>query len=115
MKKKSLIVEFSARGRNITAIGYFPVVRKFTVKKGGTIAPPKDSLLKNSRLRNLREKLVSDGVIKDNRLALDYEFASPSDAIAIIRGTAASNLRQWVSVADHVPMDLFDRTVLKVL
>lgn len=48
-----------------------------------------------------------------NALVRDYEFAFPSDAIAIIRGTSASNLRQWVSVVERVPMDLFDRTVLK--
>lgn len=43
----------------------------------------------------LRDRLVQDGVIKDDVFVRSYEFSSPSAAAAVVQGNAPCGYRDW--------------------
>lgn len=45
--------------------------------------------------KNFRAKLINDGIIKADKLAVDYEFSSPSAAAVQILGHNANGLDEW--------------------
>jgi hypothetical protein len=64
------------------------------VRKGSKIAMSEvPSIPQTFHLK--REKLMSDGVVKDFAFTKDYLFSSPSTAAAVVMGRSANGLIEW--------------------
>lgn len=66
----------------------------FVVLKGATVAPVITEKT-TACFKTFREKLITDGIIKNNKLTVDYEFTSPSAAAVQILGHNANGLDEW--------------------
>ena len=71
--------------------------KRIVVKAGSTIST--ENRLPNQKGQtssaNLRQKLIDDGVIVDDRFVTDYEFNSTSAAASVILGQSASGMNTW--------------------
>ncbi len=66
----------------------------FIVKKGAVITKEMTDKT-TSCFKEFRKRLVGDGVIKNGKLMLDYEFSSPSAAAVQILGHNCNGLDVW--------------------
>lgn len=85
----------AARGANAKAN---PVSEGFLVLAGSEIATDVTKSISKS-LKNLREKLISKGIIKNNMFVSDYVFTSPSLAAAIVMGRNANERTEWKEIS----------------
>ncbi|MBR2054448.1 MAG: DUF4357 domain-containing protein, partial [Clostridia bacterium] len=85
----------AARGANAKAN---PVSEGFLVLAGSEIATDVTKSISKS-LKNLREKLISKGIIKNNMFVSDYVFTSPSLAAAIVMGRNANGRTEWKEIS----------------
>ena len=69
----------------------------FTVLQGSTVS---DHIVPSFEIRgknyyNLRNALIKDSVIKENRFIKDYEFSAPSAASAVVLGRSSNGHEDW--------------------
>lgn len=69
--------------------------RTLLVHAGTRICPEVTESFQHSRNAKLREKLIREGIIENNVLTEDYEFASPAKAASVLSGCAVSNRDRW--------------------
>ena len=85
---------FMLAGRGGNASGYPVGTNKFVVKKGSRIAPDvTDGMPKG--YKELRNKLINDGIIVNCLFTEDYEFDSPSGAATVVLGRSANGPKEW--------------------
>ena len=96
---------FTLAGRGGSAAGYLCEGDCFVVLKDSRISSDVTAGLNQSYL-GLREQLISDGIIVDNKFVADYTFQSISAAASIVLGRSANGRREW--------MKLDGRTVAQV-
>ena len=94
MKKewKKQEVFFVHNGVEYTGIGNG---RTLLVHTGTQVCPDVTETFRHSRNAELREKLIQKGIIQNNVLTEDYEFASPAKAASVLSGCAVSNRDRW--------------------
>ncbi len=68
----------------------------FVVLKGSEIAESTTQSFPKG-FKKLRDKLIEDQVVVNNRFEKDYLFSSPSAAAAVVMGRSANGLTEWVS------------------
>lgn len=81
------------RENKILAYGYRSS-NGFIVQKNAIITPNMTEKTTQC-FKNFRQKLITDGIIKNNKLTVDYEFSSPSAAAVQILGHNANGLDEW--------------------
>ena len=82
-----------SRDNKILAYGY-RTTNGFMVQKNATITPTMTEKTTQC-FKNFRQKLITDGIIKNNKLAVNYEFSSPSAAAVQILGHNSNGLDEW--------------------
>ena len=89
--------DFMVAGRGGDAVGYPFDGECFVVKKGSRIAPDITEGLQQGYI-NLRNKLISTGIIIGNVFTSDYQFDSPSAAAAVVLGRSANGRKEWTKL-----------------
>lgn len=76
----------------------------------------KDSMVASSvtpsaaqTIRNLREELMSKGIIQDLRFTRDYLFNSPSTAAGVVMGRNSNGLTEWKDPNGNTLRDVLSR------
>lgn len=89
--------DFMAAGRGGDAVGYPFDGESFVVKKGSRIAPEITEGLPQGYI-NLRNNLISTGIISGNIFISDYQFDSSSAAAAVVLGRSANGRKEWTKL-----------------
>ena len=69
--------------------------RTLVVRAGTRVCPNTTETFRQSRNAELRDRLIREGIIKNNVFTEDYEFASPAKAASVLSGCAVSNRDRW--------------------
>ncbi|UWD33914.1 GIY-YIG nuclease family protein [Mesomycoplasma molare] len=67
----------------------------FTVVKNSIIASTITESMKKHSYFNLRNSLLSEGIINNNQFERDYEFKSPSAASSVVLGKSSNGNTDW--------------------
>ena len=101
----------ASRSKGIAATGVMISEKRILVKAGSTIST--ENRLPNQKGQtssaNLRQKLIDDGVVVDERFVADYEFNSTSAAASVILGQSASGMNTWKDEAGRKLESLLGR------
>jgi len=84
-------------GRGGSATGYLTTEVEFVVMKGSRVASNVTDGFQAGYM-NLRNQLITDGVIVDNVFVNDYTFTSMSAAAAVILGRSANGRKEWTKL-----------------
>ncbi len=88
---------YKLAGRGGNASGYPLKEDEFVVLKGSRISPDVTDGFQTGYL-NLRNQLISDGVIEDGIFQTDYTFTSISAAAAVILGRSSNGRKEWTKL-----------------
>lgn len=91
--------------RDKEAQGYFSR-GEFVVKAGSWVSQEKKTGFKPSSYWQRRQKLESDGVIKEGRFVRMARFDSVSAAAAVVCGCSANGLDRWLTQKDGVEISM---------
>ena len=89
--------DFILAGRGGNAYGYPVDNENFIVKKGSVISPTVTEGFPQN-YANLRDQLISDGVIVSDIFVADHSFSSVSAAAAVVLGRSANGRREWTKI-----------------
>ena len=85
---------FMLAGRGGNAYGELLENEGFRIKKGSTIARTTTDGLQQT-YADIRQNLMDDGIIVDNRFEVDCDFTSVSGAAAVVLGRPANGRKEW--------------------
>ena len=88
---------YKLAGRGGSATGYLTTEVEFVVMKGSRVAAKVTDGFQAGYM-NLRNELITDGVIVDNVFVNDYTFTSMSAAAAVILGRSANGRKEWTKL-----------------
>lgn len=88
---------YKLAGRGGSATGYLTTEVEFVVMKGSRVASNVTDGFQAGYM-NLRNQLITDGVIVDNVFVNDYTFTSMSAAAAVILGRSANGRKEWTKL-----------------
>ena len=88
---------YKLAGRGGNASGYPLKEDEFVVLKGSRISPDVTDGFQTGYL-NLRNQLISDGVIEDGIFQTNYTFTSISAAAAVILGRSSNGRKEWTKL-----------------
>jgi len=92
LSKQSFINLISGDRRRFAL--YNTISKKVTVLEGSYFSPRQATTLSKTR-KKLREKLIQEGYIKNDRFVKDYTFNSPSQASGVCYGSPISGNKFW--------------------
>lgn len=93
------MIEVFIKRNNLNSKGVYDISSgSVTVKKGSCISQTVKTHFKNTKYDNLRNSLMSKGIIQDFKFTTDYKFDKPSPASSIVLGSITNGRIEWETI-----------------